>query len=109
MEGLPDNPTEKYREYTEEVVCPFCKQGKVAVTYVAGYVSWGISRISAGAKRTRYYHDPKVRVGSKCPSCGKPAGEIKEVLDHGGKVITPEERLRRLKESGLPTIIETKM
>ena len=42
----------------------------------------------------------------ECPECGKSAQAIKEVLDSGGmKPKSHEERLRRLREAGLPVRI----
>ena len=98
--------SEKYKESVEDVDCPFCGNAKIRVSYIEGYMSWKVSRISAGAKRTRYFHDPKIMVYGKCPACGKGAKEIKEVLESGGmKPKTHEERLKRFQDMGLPTKI----
>lgn len=103
----PDRSSERYRESIEEVPCPACGKGRIRVSFVAGYMSWNVSRISAGARRTRYYHDPKVRVHESCPACGARKAEIREILERGGKRVSHEERMRRLRESGLPSRIET--
>ncbi|MCD6496602.1 MAG: hypothetical protein J7K54_04995 [Candidatus Aenigmarchaeota archaeon] len=103
MEGY----SEQYRETEEVVDCPFCKKGKINVTYVHPYVSWNVSRIAAGAKRTRFYHDEKYKVHNKCPVCGRSRQEIREALESGTtKSVSHEERLKRLREAGLPTRIE---
>jgi hypothetical protein len=95
--------SEKYSEKNEEIDCPYCKKVKIGVTYIPGYKSWTKSSIAAGSKLTAYYHDPKYKVESKCPSCGKSAKEIKEALENGGKPPkTLEERLKRLQACGLP-------
>ena len=106
MTEFGDRSSEKYSESIEEVECPFCKKGKVKVSFIAGYVSWNTSSISAGSKQTKYYHDPKIKVHGKCPNCRKSAKDIKEALEHG-KQIPHKEKLKRAKESGLPTMIET--
>ena len=106
MEELSERVTERYEEITEEKTCPFCGNGKVTVTFVPGYISWRASRAAGRTKRTRFYHNPRSRVHSKCPKCGKSARAIREALENGGaKPKTHEERLRRLKEAGLPTEI----
>ena len=99
---------ERYREIQETVGCPFCKKAKIDFTYVPAYISWNVSRISAGAKRTRFCHEPRYEVHSKCPKCGKSAREIKQVLESGGKTKSHEERLKRLRKAGLPTKIVSK-
>lgn len=100
--------TERYRENQETVECPFCKEAKIDVAYIPAYISWNVSRISAGAKRTRFYHEPKYKVHSKCPKCGKSAREIKQVLESGGITRSHEECLKRLREAGLALRIATK-
>ena len=108
MEEFGDRTSEKYTEKIEDVDCPFCGKAKIRATFIPGYMSWNTSRIAAGAKRTRYFHDPKITVRGKCPECGKSSEEIKEALESGGKIKTHEERLKRLQESGLPTKIVAK-
>lgn len=97
--------TERYREIQETVECPFCKKARIDVAYIPAYISWNVSRISVGAKRTKFYHEPKYKIHSKCPECGKSAREIKQVLESGGITKSHEERLKRLREAGLPTKI----
>jgi endogenous inhibitor of DNA gyrase (YacG/DUF329 family) len=108
MEEFGNRSSEKYSEQIEDVDCPFCGKAKVRVTFIPGYMSWSVSRIAAGAKRTRYFHDPRIKVHGKCPNCGKSNEEIKEALESGGKLISHEERLKRLREAGLPTQIVNK-
>lgn len=107
MEGFGDRSSENYSESIEEVECPFCHRTKITVSFIAGYMTWNVSSISAGSKRTPYFHDPKIKVHGKCPNCGASAQEIKDILKRGGKIETHEERLKRLKESGIPTSVTT--
>lgn len=42
-------------------------------------------------------------------TCGKSKKEIQDCLDGKGKEIDPEKLQKRLRKSGLPTVIETKV
>ena len=108
MSDFGDRSSQSYQETIEDVDCPICKEAKVRVSFVAGYMTWSVSRIAAGSKRTPYFHDPRIRPQSSCPSCKATRQEIKEALERGGQKASHEERLRRIQESGLPTVIETK-
>lgn len=105
MEEFSDRSSEKYREIIEDIKCPFCEKAKITVIYIPGYKTWSTSRAGRSVKRTPFYHDPKIKVHCKCPNCGKSKEEIKHALKIGSKPKSHEERLKRLKESGLPTKI----
>lgn len=106
MEML-EGASEKYREESEDIDCPICKKVKVSVTFIAGYISWSVSRIASKSARTKYYHDPKIRVNSGCPNCRASRQEIKDALERGtGEKKSHEDRLKRIRDSGLPTTIE---
>ena len=108
MSDFGDRSSQAYSESIEDVDCPICKKAKVTVSFIAGYMSYSVSRIAAGSKRTPYFHDPKVRAMTTCPACKATKAEIKEALERGNsEKPSHEERLRRLKESGLPTVIVT--
>lgn len=108
MAELGDRSSQRYSERIEEVECPLCKKATITISFVAGYMTWSVSRIAAGAKRTPYFHDPRIRPHSACPSCKATREDIKEALERGsGKRLSHEERLRRLAEAGLPTTVET--
>ncbi len=99
--------SQKYNEKTEDVECPICKKGKISVTFIAGYMEWHVSRIAAKSARTKFFHDPRIRVNSKCPNCKAPKQDIKDAIERGADgVKSPEERLKHLRDSGLPTRIE---
>ena len=87
--------------------CPFCHKGDVRVFHKEGYLQPRVSRISAGAK-VRYYRMPDTyRVLEDCPECGKSKREIQRAFETGvTKEVSHEERLRRLREAGLPTRVE---
>ncbi len=91
----------------EKIECPFCKHGKIDIRITPEYYSYAVSRISAGSKRIPIFHPEKIEVFSKCSNCGKTRREIKEALESGSiKQLSHKERLKRLKEAGLPTKIE---
>lgn len=101
-------PSFRKKEKIATVECPFCKKGKVDVTFIEGYVSWNVSRIASGSKRTKYFHEPRIKIHSKCSNCGKSKTEIKDALETGKIGMTHEERIAMLKKRGLPLRIESK-
>ena len=88
------------------IECPFCKKLGVKAFHKPSYLEHKTSRISAGAK-TKYYRVPETYIiMSGCPHCGKSEKEIKRAFETGmTREVTHEERLRRLREAGLPTRI----
>jgi len=86
--------------------CPFCNIGEITISYVPSSVrfkkgSWGGSR--PGAIRSQEHSSIQE---DKCPNCGKTKREIQAKLD-GEMVVSTEERIKRLRDSGLPTQIES--
>lgn len=102
MTEFGDRSSQKYSEEIKDIDCPLCGKTKISVTFIAGYMSWNVSRIASGAKRTPYFHDPKIKVNTPCRECKASKSEIKEALEKGKK-LSYEERLKRIKEAGLPT------
>jgi len=97
------------RHSKTEIECPFCHKGKVMMHHTEGCLQGRKSSIAAGSKITYHMRPDKYKVQSKCPNCGKTAKEIEKALETGiTKELTHEERLKRLKEAGLPTKIESK-
>jgi len=87
--------------------CPFCKKGSINITVIPSYYEMTVSRISSGTKRIPRYHEERIIVHSDCPACGKPKREIKEALERGTEDSkSHEDRLKRIRDSGLPTRIE---
>jgi endogenous inhibitor of DNA gyrase (YacG/DUF329 family) len=87
--------------------CPFCQKGKVRVFHKGGYLQPKVSRISAGAK-VKYYRMPDTyQVLEDCPECGKSMKEIQKAFETGEtEQISHDERLKRIKEAGLPTRVD---
>jgi transcription elongation factor Elf1 len=95
--------TDKNAPTNEEIDCPFCGKARISVTTTPGYYSYSAARAFGKVKNIPVYHEEKVEVASDCPACGKTRKEIKEVVENGGKPPkTFEERLARMRESGLP-------
>ncbi|MBI4181344.1 MAG: hypothetical protein HY520_00040 [Candidatus Aenigmarchaeota archaeon] len=107
MAEVGDRSSERYTEKIEDILCPMCGKGMVRVRFIPGYRSWNVSRIAAGAKRTPYYHEPKIRVEQACSACTATKAEIKEAVERGKQQsISHEEKVRRIQEAGLPTTLE---
>ncbi len=91
------------------IKCPFCKIGDIKIIHIPKSVrfkkgSWG------GSKPGIISTEEKVMIVDKeCQNCRKTSKEIEKALKTGNvKEITHEEFLKRLKNSGLPTLIESK-
>jgi hypothetical protein len=65
------------------------------------------SRIASGSKTTMHRVGDKYIVRDNCSVCGKTKEEIQRAFETGEtKQATHEERLKRLRDSGLPTRVE---
>ena len=105
-EDIPQGYSQKYTEIKEVIDCPFCKKGKIEVIHIPPWYEWQTSHISAGTKRTKFYHDPVFKVKTKCPNCGANRESIKECLEKGKKPETKHQRRKRLMDAGIPTEIQ---
>ncbi len=94
------------RAETRELECPFCKKGKVKVVFKESYIQANASSISAGKKYTYQKIPEKWVIKENCPACGAKKKDIQDVYDGKRRPETKEERIRRIKEPGLPTTIE---
>ncbi len=96
-------------EITKETVkCPFCGKGDIEVMTTLDWYSEGRAHAAGKSKMIPQYHPEKKEILNKCPECGKSKGELKEVLERG-KISSHEDQVKRLKDSGLPTVIESKI
>ena len=96
------------KQEDEFIKCPFCGKGEIRVTHISAYMSWSVNSIASKSIRTKYYHEPRVVVHSKCPGCKAGKHDIAYAISHGGKVKIHEERIEHLKNSGIPTSMEEK-
>lgn len=95
------------RHSEKEIECPFCKKGKIRMHYQEGYLQAQTSRISGQTKQTFHRVGEKHIVQNGCSVCKKTSKEIEKALDTGMiREVSHKERLKRLKDAGLPTRIE---
>jgi len=92
---------------TKAIKCPLCNVGDVDVQITSEYMSVHSSHAAGRRSRIPNYHPEKIEVFSKCPKCNASKKEIKEAIEKGTtEKLSHEERLKRLKEAGLPTRIK---
>ena len=92
---------------SKTIKCPFCKMGDIDICITSEFMSAHSSHAAGRRSKIPIYHPEKIEVFSKCPNCDKSKKEIKESIERGAtKEVSHEERLKRLKDSGLPTKIE---
>ena len=92
---------------TKTIKCPFCNIGDVDIQITSEYMSVHGSHAAGRRSIIPNYHPEKIDVHNNCPSCGKSKQDIKQALETGStKQLSHEDRLKRLRESGLPTRIE---
>jgi len=95
---------------TEEILCPFCKKGKIKCYYIPSF--WQEKRsvtATFGGKRNLKRTREKYEVQVPCPNCGKSAKEIQKMLDEGITDTDKEKKiLERLKKQGFSGEIKTK-
>ena len=86
--------------------CPFCKQLTIKMLHqpFVARKSMTKSRFGAGGP---VYTKERTEVLSGCEACGKSLKEVDEALNNP-KSVSHEERLKRLREAGLPTKIESR-
>jgi len=87
--------------------CPFCNKGDIELIYFPSTVKFVKGPWGGSKPEGKLSSDSTIVKTEKCPSCGKTDKEIKKALDKG-KTVSHEERLRRLRESGLPMMIVNK-
>lgn len=89
--------------------CPFCKDAEITAVYFPPVPQrrkgpWG------GHKPDLSWSAESLIIQIKrCPTCGKAANEIKKAYLKGdAKKMSHKDRIRRLREAGLSTVIESK-
>ena len=93
------------------VECPFCHKVGVAAFHKPSFGQGKVSRISNKSATTYSRVDEKYFIQGDCPDCGAKEKDIQKWYDGQGEKeeVTEEEhkkRIKRLKESGLPTRLE---
>ena len=87
--------------------CPFCKQLSIKILHQPFVARKGITRSRFGAGGPVYTKE-KTEVLSGCSECGKSKDDVEKELNGEGRTKSHEERLKRLREMGLPTKIINK-
>lgn len=93
------------------VECPFCHKVGVMAFHKPSYSEASTSRISNKSATTYRRVDEKYFIQGDCPKCGKSQKDIQKWYDGEyakEKELSHKERLKRLKEAGLPTKIVSK-
>jgi hypothetical protein len=86
------------------VNCPFCRQLTIKILHQPFVARKGITKSRFGAGGPVYTKE-KDEVLSGCENCGKTQEEVEKELNGEGRPLPHEERLKRLREAGLPTKI----
>jgi len=84
--------------------CPFCKKMSIRVLHIPFVSNTFSSNCRAGGRNTKIQKE-RFDILSGCSECGKTLKEVEYAFDHSTKQETHEEKLKRIKDSGLPTII----
>ncbi|MFC1560870.1 hypothetical protein ACFL4V_00165 [Candidatus Latescibacterota bacterium] len=89
------------------IKCPFCGAETIKVFRRPPRLEHNTSSISAG-KKTTYYRVPEsYEYLSGCSECGKTKNQVKKAYETGvTKEHSHDDRLKRLREAGLPTTIK---
>lgn len=85
--------------------CPFCGKMTITVLHIPLTVSKVSSRCRAGGT-TKIVQKERFDILSGCDACGKSKKEVEKELNEG-KQVPHEEKLKRSKKAGMPTMIET--
>lgn len=86
--------------------CPFCNKGKIDALYFPSVKNYIGGPHGVGKKLITHSKEDLI-VENDCPVCGKNHKEIKKAYEKG-KVKSHEERIKRIMESGLPTMVVSK-
>ncbi len=89
------------------IPCPNCGKESVEALHYPSYMEHSTSRI-AGKSATKYFRkDERYELLSGCSECKKTLKELQEIEAGTNIGLSHEERLKRLRESGLPTQIRS--
>ena len=105
---MTTNLNDMWESGDRTIKCPFCGAETIKVFRRPPRLEHRTSHISSGSK-TKYYKVPEsYDYLSGCTACGKTKKEVEIAYETGiTKEKTHEERLKRIKEAGLPTVVES--
>jgi hypothetical protein len=87
------------------IECPFCGKESIKVLRIPFVKQVKSSQCRAGGKNTRIQKSGE-DILSGCSECGKSKEEVIAALEGNDKKMTDEQKLKRLREAGLPTTME---
>ena len=87
------------------IPCPNCGKESVEALHYPSYLEHSTSRIAAGSKTKYFRKDERFELLSGCSYCKKTLKELQSIEAEGRRTLTHKERLKRMKEAGLPTQI----
>ena len=89
------------------IQCPFCGKQTITILHIPFVSKTFTSKSRAGGKVTRIQKE-RYNVMSGCSECGKSQKEVEKALNTGKtREESHEERLKRVRDAGLPTIIQS--
>lgn len=94
---------------TEEtqMKCPFCNIGEIIVIHVPVFLKFKKGTYGGGKSGVSRTAEQNIVKEEKCPNCGKSKKDIEKALETGvTKEASHEERLKRLRDAGLPSRVE---
>jgi len=87
------------------IECPFCGRESIKVLRIPFVKQVTSSKCRAGGKNTKIQKSGD-EILSGCSECGKTKEEVINVLEGNDKKMTDEQKLKRLRDAGLPTTME---
>ncbi|MBU0953563.1 MAG: hypothetical protein KKA90_04040 [Nanoarchaeota archaeon] len=87
------------------ITCPFCNHTKIEAYHHAPVKRY-VGGPYGGGKNMVFVSEDKLIIASDCPNCGKSSSDIEKKMNEKKKE-PHEERLKRIRDSGLPTNIES--
>ena len=89
------------------IPCPNCGKEGVEALHYPSYMEHSTSRIAAKSITKYFKKDERYELVSGCSECGKSLKELQSIEAGTHTGLSHEERLKRLRESGLPTKIRS--
>lgn len=95
-----------YQSGRAEVKCPFCGKEGIPAFHRPAHKVPHVSRIAGKSATTYHFEHESYEINSDCPKCG---AKQKDIQKHYNGEVTEkkshEDRVKRLKDAGLPTQI----
>ena len=89
------------------VNCPYCGKPTIKILHQPFVARKNMTKSRLGSGLPVFTKE-RSEILCGCEACGKSKRDIEKALDNGNKGKSHEERLKRLKDAGLPTMIVNK-